>query len=86
MCENICNIQKNSLATYKMKTLLQHKTETDETFWNILLQHPDQNACNICLETDETFSKKRLQRASETLATSSGQLLQHPYETIATYL
>jgi hypothetical protein len=45
-----------------MKQLLQHKTETTETletyYCNICVRHmknPNQNNCNIRLETCETF-------------------------------
>jgi hypothetical protein len=59
MCENICNIQINTLATYVWKTdktlerdscniriqSLQHMQQP-----NLLLQHPYENACNVPLK------------------------------------
>ena len=38
-------------ATCNMKTLAAQKTETDDTFWNILLQHMYENICNIQIKT-----------------------------------
>jgi hypothetical protein len=57
-----CNMKVLAAMKHFGHILSQHMCETH-------MQHPDQNDCNIRLETDKTFLNKHLQRVSKTLTT-----------------
>jgi hypothetical protein len=52
------------------------------------MRHPNKHTCNICLKTNETFGTDACNIHVQPLqyVQHSNLLLQHPYETLATYL
>jgi hypothetical protein len=74
-----------------LKPLQKHTQHPDETLANICvkhMQHPDKHTCNVRLKKDEILGTKACNIRVQLLQHMQylNLLLQHPYETLATYL
>jgi hypothetical protein len=83
---NTCYIRTKELkhSKHAYETFAK-KTPKDTSYVWKYMQHLDQNACNICLETDETVWTNTYNMSLKTLATcatSPDLLSQHQYKTI----